>query len=195
MTPGWFWTALLAVTIAAAALAVVLGHFWLRAPAAALALYRRHFPEPRHERLFLASVAFFTTFVTARGMAYAVAAGIGPFRNVRVGSIHVHHLVWGILILLGVGLAWLGQVGLGTADGSRAASRVTAILYGVAAALTLDEFALWLHLADVYWSPQGRLSVQVALLFGSLLSVLTGGRRFFHAMARESLLLLRRRGV
>jgi hypothetical protein len=82
MTPGWFWTALLAVTIAAAA----------------LALYRRHFPEPRHERPFLGSVAFFTTFVAARGMAYAVAAGIGPFRNVRVGSVHVHHLVWGILI-------------------------------------------------------------------------------------------------
>jgi hypothetical protein len=68
-------------------------------------------------------------------------------------------------------------------------------LYGVAAALTLDEFALWLHLDDLYWSPQGRLGVQVALLFGSLLSVLAGGRRFFHAMARESLLLLRRRGV
>jgi len=159
MTPGWFWTTLLAVTIAAAALVVVLGHFWLRAPIAALALYRRHFPEARHERLFLASVAFFTTFLVARGMAYAIAVGIGG------------------------------------GDGSRAASRVTAVLYGAAAALTLDEFALWLHLADVYWSPQGRLSVEVALLFGSLLAVLTGGGRFFHAMARESLLLLRRRGV
>ena len=63
-----------------------------------------------------------------------------------------------------------------------------------AAALTLDEFALWLHLADV-WSPQERLSVEVALLFGSLLAVLRGGGRFFHAMARESLLLLRRHGV
>src|SRR5439155_18555776 len=48
MTPGWFWTTLLAVTIAAAALVVVLGHFWLRAPIAALAPYRRHFPEARH---------------------------------------------------------------------------------------------------------------------------------------------------
>jgi len=140
-------------------------------------------------------VAFFTTFLVARGMAYAIAAGIGPFRNVRVGSVHVHHLVWGILVLLGVGLAWLGQVGIGAGDGSRAASRVTAVLYGAAAALTLDEFALWLHLADVYWSSQRRLSVEVALLFGSLLAVLTGGGRFFHAMARESLLLLRRRGV
>src|SRR3989442_15129948 len=186
MTPGWFWTTLLAVTIAAATLVVVLGHFWLRAPIAAPGFYPRHFPEARHERLFLASVAFFTTFLLARGMAYAIAAGIGPLRNVRVGSVHVHHLVWGILVLLGVGLAWLGQVGIGAGDGSRAASRVTAVLYGAAAA----------HLADVYWSPQGRLSVEVALLFGSLLAVLTGGGRFFHAMARESLLLLlRRRGV
>jgi len=193
MTLGWFWTTtLLTVMIVATALVAVLGHFTLRAPSAALDLYRRHFPEARHERLFLASVAFFTTFLVVRSIAYAVAVGAGPFRNVRVGSVHVHHLVWGILVLLGVGLAWLGQVGIGEADGSRVASRVTALLYGAAAALTLDEFALWLHLADVYWSPEGRLSVEITLLFGSLLGVLAGGGRFLHAMARESLRLLTR---
>jgi hypothetical protein len=192
VTPGWFWTTLLAVAIAATALGVVLGHLTLRAPRRARDLYQRHFIEPRHERLFLASVAFFATFVAVRGITHAIAAGGGPFRNVRVGSVHVHHLVWGILLLLGVGLAWLGQVGIGEDSSSRVASRVTALAYGAAAALTLDEFALWLHLADVYWSPEGRLSVQVALLFGSLLAVLTGGGRFFHAMVRESLRLLTR---
>jgi hypothetical protein len=195
MAPAWFWTALLIVAIVAAALAVLVGHVSVRAPAAALGLYRRHFPEPRHERLFLASVTFFVTFVMARGIAYAIATRAGPFANVRVGSLHVHHLVWGILVLLGVGLCWLGQIGSGAPGASRVASRVTALLYGAGAALTLDEFALWLWLADVYWSPEGRLSVQVALLFGSLLAVLTGGRSFFHAGVRESLILLGRRGV
>ncbi len=195
MAPAWFWTALLTVAIAAAMLVVVIGHVSLRAPAAALDLYRRHFPEPRHERLFLASVAFFVSFVGARGLTHAIASGAGPFRDVHVGGLHVHHMVWGMLVLLGVGLCWLAQIGTGSPGASRVASRVTALLYGAGAALTLDEFALWLWLADVYWSPEGRLSVQVALLFGSLLAVLTGGGRFFHAIVRESLLLLGRRGV
>ena len=193
MGPGWFWTALLVLAIAAAVLAILIGHVSLRAPAAALRLYRRHFPEPRHERLFLASVSFFVTFMIARGIAHAIALRVGPFANVRVGPVHVHHLVWGILALLGVGLCWLAQIGGGAAGTSPVASRVTAVLYGAGAALTLDEFALWLLLKDVYWTPQGRLSVHAALLFGSLLAVLAGGGRFFHAAVRESLLLLGRR--
>jgi hypothetical protein len=47
MGSGWFWTALLIVAMAAAVLAILIGHVSLRAPAAALRLYRRHFPEPR----------------------------------------------------------------------------------------------------------------------------------------------------
>src|SRR3989442_7240832 len=143
VTPGCFGPTLLAVTIAAAAFVVVLGHFWLRAPIAALAFYRRHFPEARHERLFLASVAFFTTFLLARGMAYAIAAGIGPFRNVRVGSVHVHHLVWGILVLLGVGLAWLGQVGVGAGGAPRGAPPGTAGPHGAPPGPTLASLAPW----------------------------------------------------
>jgi len=193
MASGWFWTALLVVAIAAAVLALLIGHVSLRAPAAALRLYRRHFPEARHERLFLASVSFFVTFMITRGIAHAIALRVGPFANIRVGAVHVHHLVWGILVLLGVGLCWLAQVGGGAAGTSPVASRVTALLYGAGAALTLDEFALWLLLEDVYWTPQGRLSVHATLLFGSLLAVLSGGGRFFHAVVRESLLLLGRR--
>jgi len=193
MASGWFWTALLVVAIAAAVLAILVGHVSLRAPAAALRLYRRHFPEPRQERLFLASVSFFVTFLIARGIAHAIALRVGPFANVRLGTVHIHHLVWGILVLLGVGLCWLAQIGDGASGASAVASRVTALLYGAGAALTLDEFALWLLLEDVYWTPQGRLSVHAALLFGSLLAVLTGGGRFLHAAVRESLLLLGRR--
>ncbi len=42
---------------------------------------------------------------------------------------------------------------------------LTAILFGIGAALTLDEFALWLHLEDVYWSEQGRQSIDAVIVF------------------------------
>jgi hypothetical protein len=44
------------------------------------------------------------------------------------------------------------------------------ILYGAGAALTLDEFALWLNLRDVYWAPEGRTSIDAVILFGALLA-------------------------
>jgi len=59
------------------------------------------------------------------------------------------------------------------------------------AALTLDEFALWLNFEDVYWLPQGRESVQAALLFGSMLSAGIWGMPFLRGLARESLRLVR----
>jgi hypothetical protein len=49
------------------------------------------------------------------------------------------------------------------------------ILYGVGAALTLDEFALWLNLRDVYWSAEGRSSIDAIILFGALLSASAWG--------------------
>ena len=59
------------------------------------------------------------------------------------------------------------------------------ILYGVGAALTLDEFALWLNLANVYWSPQGRESIDAVVLFGSLLAIGTWGAPLYTALLRK----------
>ena len=56
------------------------------------------------------------------------------------------------------------------------ASRVTAAGYGVAAALTLDEFALWLDLHDDYWDKQGRKSIDAVALFGGMLTIGVAGR-------------------
>ena len=64
-------------------------------------------------------------------------------------------------------------------------------LYGVGAALTLDEFALWLNLQDVYWERQGRESIDAVLLFGALLGIGVIGGRFVAAVAREALAPLR----
>jgi len=158
------------------------------------ALYRRRFRETPRERLVLASLAFFVSFGTSRLIAHAIRAGIGPFRNVSAGQTHIHHLVWGILLLLLVGYLSLIRVGTGVRRGSSAIlSRLTAILYGVGAALTLDEFALWLHLRDVYWEREGRASVDAVLLFGALISAGFWAGPFLRASAREVRRLLRRR--
>ena len=149
------------------------------------ALYRFHFKSERRERLFLASVGFLITFGIVRGITAMIRAGVGPLQNVSAGGLHIHHLVWGILLLLLVGYVWLSEFGV---DSSWLAS-LTAIAFGVGAALTLDEFALWLNLQDVYWERQGRESIDAVLLFASLLSVGVWGGPFFRGLAQEVLRL------
>ena len=150
-------------------------------------IYRSHLGESRRERHFLGSLAFFLTFGTVRIITYSIRAGVGPFHDISAGGHHIHHLVWGILLLLIVGYLWLAEIGTGARDGSVWTGRITALLFGIGAALTLDEFALWLNLADVYWSPEGRASIHAALFFGSLLSVGFWGGPFLHALTRHSL--------
>lgn len=96
-----------------------------------------------------------------------------------MGGRHVHHLVFGIIILLLVGYGWLAEIGNGSDRSSIFVGRLMSILYGVGAALTLDEFALWLNLKDVYWSPQGRSSIDVVILFGAFLSAGAWGAPLF----------------
>lgn len=149
-------------------------------------IYREEMANPRRERLFLSSVSFFTTFAVTRGITHAIRHNIGPFKNVSMGGRHVHHLVFGIAGLLGTGYLWLLQVGTGKQTRlDTDLSKFTALVYGSASALTLDEFALWLNLEDVYWAKQGRESVDAVILFGSALSIGVGGTPFFRALLRE----------
>ncbi len=155
-------------------------------------IYRAHFPESPRERLFLASLSFFLTFASVRAITHMIRAGIGPFHNISSGGRHIHHMVFGISLLLIVGYLWLVQIGTGRGGTLTWVGRATALLYGIAAALTLDEFALWLNLRDVYWQREGRASVDAVLLFGSLLSVGVWGGRFFHGLTRHALGVSRR---
>ena len=148
-------------------------------------IYHRQFGETRRERLFLASVGFFTSVLVVRGITLAIRFDVGPFHNVTMHGRHIHHLVWGILLLLLVGYTWLLEIGTGARDSSRWLGRLTSMLYGVAAALTLDEFALWLNLTDNYWQRQGRESYEAMALFGGILAVGVFGRPFFAGIARE----------
>ncbi|MBV9465904.1 MAG: hypothetical protein JO206_12920 [Solirubrobacterales bacterium] len=139
-------------------------------------LYSRHLSDPRRERGFLSAVGFTAAFATARGITHAIRAGVGPFGNVSAGGRHIHHSTFGIIGLLACGYAWTYQRGIGTDPPPRWSSRVSATAYGIASALTLDEFALWLDLKDDYWDKQGRKSIDAVALFGGLLAIGTAGR-------------------
>ena len=141
-------------------------------------LYHFHFHDERRERLFLASLAFLVTFAIVRGITHLIRAGVGPLQNVTSGGLHIHHLVWGILLLLVVGYVWLLEIGVG----SNWVASLTAIGFGVGAALTLDEFALWLNMRDVYWERQGRESIDAVIIFAGLLSVGIWGWPFLRAL-------------
>jgi hypothetical protein len=141
----------------------------LFAPGVLGALYRKHLADARQERLFLGNVGFVTAFAGVRGITHAIRSGRGPFRNITAGGRHLHHMTFGIIGLLLTGYGWNAQVGLGTDPAHRWGSRVSSTGYGVASALTLDEFALWLNLADDYWTTQGRESIDAVVIFGSLL--------------------------
>jgi len=72
------------------------------------------------------------------------------------GGLHIHHLVWGIGLMVVCGF-------LGFAlEPSTPRSQIIGSLFGIGVGFTLDEFALWLRLQDVYWSEQGRASIDVS---------------------------------
>ncbi|HEY1804699.1 MAG TPA: hypothetical protein VGG45_09480 [Terracidiphilus sp.] len=149
-------------------------------------LIRATIPDRPRQRMFIASVAFLITFAGVRLLVHRIANHQqGHLQWVVVRGTHIHHLVWGILILLLVGYGWLLDVGWSHSPMSIFLGRLMAVGYGVGAALTLDEFALWLSLdSDVYWTREGRLSIDAVILFGAVLAVGAWGAPFFGALQR-----------
>ena len=126
---------------------------------------RRTFAEdldPAQRAALLSWLAFTATFAGVRGITYTIKSGKGPFRNLSVGGEHLHHYMWGIGLVSGVG---------GVAvHGGEAHRRhpLVALSYGAGLALIVDEFALLLDLKDVYWAKQGRISVDLGVGGSSL---------------------------
>jgi hypothetical protein len=112
--------------------------------------------------------AFLVSFLFIRTSARLMRSPKVPWWPGSVtteSGLHIHHLVWGIVLLL-----LSGFLGFALAPGSPW-SEILAAAFGIGAGLTLDEFALWVRLEDVYWSQQGRASldaVVVAALIGGL---------------------------
>lgn len=100
---------------------------------------------------------------------------------------HIHHLVWGILLLLISGYATLAEMGTGDTPQSILMSRLLSMSYGIGAALTLDEFALWLNLDPMaYWSHEGRESIDAVVLFGAALAMGTWGAPLLRWVLRRN---------
>ena len=112
---------------------------------------------PGRAALLFMLVAFVATFAVTRLVVRLIRSGRGPFGNVAVGEVHVHHLVPGIFLLLVSGVVEFLAVPHGLVR------NIVAAVFGMGAALTLDEFALWLHLSDVYWAEEGRKSVDTVV--------------------------------
>ncbi|MEU3945053.1 hypothetical protein [Streptomyces sp. NPDC029526] len=131
--------------------------------------WERNIIEPGKLPLLLALTAFVLTFVITRVITRMIRAGKGPFGNVKAGDLHIHHVVPGVILTIVGGFAAVagGRHGFGSA--------VAAVVFGIGAGLVLDEFALILHLDDVYWTEAGRQSVEVVVLTAALVGLLLGG--------------------
>ncbi|MGH3009482.1 MAG: hypothetical protein ACRDLM_08785 [Gaiellaceae bacterium] len=132
-------------------------------------LHLHHHLGPRRERAMFAALGFVVALALTRGITtWLHYHGAGANGGVIVDGVHIHHLVIGIVGLLLVGYAWLLLFAVEEKP-RRRWFRLTALAYGVFAALILDEFALWLNLRDVYWQRQGRESVEALAIFAGLL--------------------------
>jgi hypothetical protein len=148
--------------------------------------YDHHIQAPGKETHFLILLAFICSFGFIRTSAHMIRAQVSwwPGNVETKGGTHVHHLVWGILLLMS-----MGYIGLSTDLGSPWFEFV-AIAFGIGMGLTLDEFALWLNLQDVYWSAKGRQSIDAVIFTTVLLVIALLGLEFWVAVWDAVLLLL-----
>src|SRR5215207_1406947 len=129
-------------------------------------LFERAIVDTGRQPEFLFFVAFLVTFGFIRTSAHMIRAQVSWWPgNVEVGGTHIHHLVWGILILLVFG--WIGVV----FQPESPWHEIVAVLFGIGTGLTLDEFALWLELKDVYWQKDGRKSVDAAVVAAAIAGI------------------------
>src|SRR3954452_7737512 len=130
--------------------------FWLAKVNITLDIYGSHHAvTDRHQAGFLLLLGLLGSWLFIRTSARMIRAQVSwwPGNVETSGGLHIHHLVWGIFLMMISGF-------LGFAlNPDDPWSDILAILFGVGMGLTLDEFALWLRLEDVYWADQGRESV------------------------------------
>jgi hypothetical protein len=135
-------------------------------------LYRDGIVDTGRESQFLCLCAFLLSFGFIRTSAHMIRAQVSWWPgNVQVGGTHIHHLVWGIIALL-----MFGYLGVAVNPGSPW-REVAAVGFGIGAGLALDEFALWLNLKDVYWTEQGRRSIDAVVIAAALSGIALVGFR------------------
>ena len=138
------------------------------------------------ETHFLVLISFIVSWGFIRTSAHMIHAQVSWWPgNVKTkGGTHIHHLVWGILLLL-----IFGYVGIALDPGSPL-RQIVAIMFGVGMGLTLDEFALWLNLQDVYWTKKGRESIDAVVIAAGLLTITLLGLGFWIDVLQALLVFL-----
>jgi hypothetical protein len=127
--------------------------------------YQDHIADSGRSAALFLVLGFVVTYVVTRSITHRIRAskassnaGSGTVKDVYIVGVHIHHQVWGILLVLLVGLLefrfrpdspWV---------------ELLAFLFGVGAALALDEFALWLYVKDVYWTEEGKKSIDAVMV-------------------------------
>jgi hypothetical protein len=128
-------------------------------------------------------LAFILTFFVARSFVRLIRhrrdAGLPTRwwqpRNIQVGAVHIHHVAFGVVLVLVSGLTLVTL----SVDGQEPQFTVAATFFGIGAALVLDEYALILHLSDVYWEEDGRASVDAVFAAVAVAGLLMMG---FHPL-------------
>ena len=123
--------------------------------------YTKHIYDAGKEPTFVLLVAFIITFALTRG--YTRLARSRGWGSGSVGGVHLHHIVPGIILVL-IG----GLISFSRYSDALLVYNICAIMFGIGAAFILDEFALVFHLKDVYWTDEGRSSVD-AVVMGAML--------------------------
>lgn len=118
--------------------------------------------EQHHEQgLFLVLVGFILSFAFIRMSTRIIrseAVSWWPGNIESDSGVHLHHLVFGIVTMMVSGV--LLSISLGDAP----LTEIAALAFGVGLGLTIDEFALWVHLDDVYWAEEGRSSIDATVI-------------------------------
>ncbi len=140
--------------------AVVLASFWG-------ALQEKHV-----SGVFLVLVGFIGSFAFIRMSTRIIRSGSVSWWPGNIESesgLHIHHLVFGIVTMMAAGT--LGFL----ADGRAPLTEISALAFGIGVGLTIDEFALWVHLEDVYWSNEGRSSIDATVLAAAVMLLIVFG--------------------
>lgn len=150
-------------------------------------LSRVYFQLKNSKRLsqILVLISFLITFVIAR---FAADNDLFVVVSTKGGPLHIHHLVPGIILLLisgYIGLAFYNRFRL---------RNFMAVIFGIGAALTVDEFALWLYLEDVYWEKEGRHSIDAIIIITIILTIaVILGEAYDHSWKKKAKTYIKRK--
>jgi hypothetical protein len=122
---------------------------------------------------FLVLVAFLISFLAIRTSARLTRSVSWWPGGVKSAGVHIHHLVWGICLMMFAGFVAFA------APLETPWWHIVAIMFGIGVGFTLDEFALWVHLEDVYWSEEGRSSIDAVVVAAAFAALVVLGTKPF----------------